>query len=141
MAEEICGRLRFSNNDTAQIAALVANHLRFKDVPQMKPATLKRFVRLNEFDEHLALHRLDCLSSHGHLDNYDFVRKFLADTPPEQVRPPRLVTGDDLIDMGLKPGRSFHAILAAVEDAQLNGKISTKEGAIQLVRESLGSEK
>jgi poly(A) polymerase len=141
MAEEICRRLRFSNNDTAQIAALVANHLRFKDVPQMKPATLKRFVRLNQFDEHLALHRLDCLSSHGHLDNYDFVRKFLADTAPEQVRPPRLVTGDDLIGLGLKPGRSFHAILAAIEDAQLNGKISTREGAIQLVRESLAPEK
>ena len=97
MAEEICRRFRFSNDDTAQIAALVANHMRFKDVPQMKPSTLKRFVRLDRFDEHLELHRLDCLSSHGHLDNYDFVRRFLAETPPEEVRPPRLLTGDDLI--------------------------------------------
>ena len=81
MAEEICRRFRFSNEDTAQIIALVANHLRFKDVPQMKPATLKRFVRLDRFEEHLELHRLDCSSSHGHLDNYDFVRRFLAETP------------------------------------------------------------
>ena len=121
MAEEICGRLRFSNDDTAQIAALVANHMRFKDVPQMKPATLKRFVRLNRFDEHMELHRLDCLSSHRNLDNYDFMRRFLAETPPEQVRPPRLLTGDDLVRMGYRPGPTFKAILEAVEEAQLNG--------------------
>jgi poly(A) polymerase len=139
MAEEICRRLRFSNDDTAQIAALVANHLRFKDVPQMKSATLKRFVRLDRFEEHLELHRLDCLFSHRHLDNYEMVRKFLQETPPEQVRPPRLLTGDDLIALGLKPGRSFQTILAAVEEAQLNGTISTRDGALELVRESLRS--
>ena len=139
MAEEICRRLRFSNDDTGQIAALVANHLRFKDVPQMKPATLKRFIRLDRFEEHLELHRLDCLSSHRHLDNYDFVQKFLAETPPEQVRPPRLITGGDLIGLGLRPGRAFHTILAAVEEAQLNGKISTKEDALKVVRDSLES--
>ena len=136
MAEEICRRLRFSNDDTAQIAALVANHLRFKDAPQMKPATLKRFVRLDRFEEHLELHRLDCTSSHGHLENYELVKRFLAETPPEIVRPPRLVTGSDLIALGLPPGPAFHAILEAVEEAQLNGKVTTKEAAIQLVRDS-----
>jgi poly(A) polymerase len=140
MAEEICRRLRFSNDDTAQITSLVANHLRFKDVPQMKTSTLKRFVRLDRFDEHLELHRLDCTSSHGHLDNYEFVRRFLADTPPEQVRPARLVTGDDLISLGLAPGPAFHAILEAVEEAQLNGKVSTREEAIRLVQESFKAE-
>jgi poly(A) polymerase len=134
IAEEICRRLRFSNDDTAQIMALVANHMRFKDVPQMKTSTLKRFVRLDRFDEHLELHHLDCQSSHGHLDNYDHVRRFLAETPPEQVRPPRLVTGDDLIAMGYKPGPPFHAILEAVEEAQLSGKVTTREGALQLVQ-------
>ena len=138
MAEEICRRLRFSNEDTAQIAALVANHLRFKDAPQMKPATLKRFVRLDRFEEHLELHRLDCSSSHGHLDNYEFVRDFLAETPPEQVRPPRLLTGEDLIALGFRPGPPFKAILEAVEEAQLNGKISTREEALRLVGESFG---
>jgi poly(A) polymerase len=141
MSEEICRRLRFSNEDAAQVAALVANHLRFKDVPQMKPATLKRFVRLGRFDEHLELHRLDCLSSHRNLENYDFVRRFLAETPPEQVRPPRLITGENLIGIGLKPGPQFKAILDAVEEAQLNGKITSSEDALQLAREILDSGK
>lgn len=136
MAEEICRRLRFSNDETGQIAALVANHMRFKDAPQMKPATLKRFVRLNRFGEHLELHRLDCVSSHGHLDNYEYVRRFLAETPPEQVRPPRLLNGDDLIALGFRPGPPFHAILEAVEEAQLNGKVTTREEAIRLVQDS-----
>src|SRR5271163_2061847 len=136
MAEEICERLRFSNDDTAQIAALVANHLRFKDVPQMKPSTIKRFVRLDRFEEHMELHRLDCSSSHGHLDNSEFVRRFLAETPPEQVHPPRLLTGDDLISLGYRPGPPFHAILEAVEEAQLNGKVTTREAAMRLVQDS-----
>ena len=136
IAEDICRRFRFSNDDTAQIAALVANHMRFKDAPQMKPATLKRFVRINQFEEHLALHRLDCLSSHRNLENYDFVRKFLAETPPEVVRPPRLLTGDDLVAMGLTPGPAFRSILDSIEEAQLNGRITTREEALNLARES-----
>ena len=139
MAEQICRRLRFSNDDIAQVESLVANHLRFKDVPQMKPSTLKRFVRLDRFDEHLELHRLDCASSHRNLDNYDLVRRFLAETPPEQVRPPRLLTGDDLIAMGAKPGPAFKAVLDAVEDAQLNGRIGTREDAVRMARDLLHS--
>ena len=88
MAVEICRRLRFSTDDTRQIESLVAQHLRFKDVFAMRQATLKRFVRQDRFDEHLALHRLDCLASHGKLDAHEFVSRFLAETPPEQV-PPR----------------------------------------------------
>jgi putative nucleotidyltransferase with HDIG domain len=136
MAEEIGRRLRFSNDDLAQIVALVGNHMRFKDVPEMKPSTLKRLARLDRFNEHLELHRLDCVSSHGHLENYELVRQFLAETPPAEVRPPRLVTGDDLISLGYQPGPAFHAILEAVEEAQLNGNISTREGALALIRES-----
>jgi poly(A) polymerase len=134
MAEEICRRLRFSNEDTEQIAALVANHLRFKDAPQMKPATLKRFVRLDRFEEHLELHRLDCLSSHRKLDNYDFVQKYIRETPAEQIRPARLLTGDDLLDMGFPPGPSFKRMLDAVEEAQLNDLIRTREEAIELLK-------
>jgi poly(A) polymerase len=134
MAEDICRRLRFSNDDTEQIAALVANHLRFKDVAQMKLSTLKKFVRLNRFHEHLELHRLDCSSSHRNLTAYDFVRKFIAETPPEQVHPPRLLTGEDLIELGYRPGPRFKEILAAIEDAQLNGFISTREDALRLIR-------
>jgi poly(A) polymerase len=134
MAEEICERLRFSNDDTAQIASLVANHLRFKDVPQMKRSTLKRFVRLDRFEEHMELHRLDCSSSHRNLENYEFMRRFLAETPPAEVRPVRLLTGDDLIGLGFRPGPEFREILDAAEDAQLEGIIGSHEDAMIWVR-------
>jgi poly(A) polymerase len=134
MAEEICRRLRFSNDDTEQIVALVTHHLRFKDVPQMKDSTLKRFVRLPKFEEHLELHRLDCLASHGMLDNYEFAQRFLRETPPEQVRPPRLVTGEDLKALGYSPGPRFKEILTAVEDAQLEGQLKTREAALDFVK-------
>ena len=146
MAEEICRRLRFSNEDTDQVVALVSNHLRFKDVPQMRPATLKRFVRLPRFAEHLELHRLDCLSSHRNLGTHDFVRRFLEETPEEQVRPARLITGDDLLELGLTPGPRFAEILKAVEDAQLDSQLTSKGEAMEWVRRhfvehSLGSGK
>ena len=134
MAEEICRRLRFSNDDTEQIVALVANHLRFKDVFQMRLATLKRFVRLPRFEEHLELHRLDCLASHGNLEAYEFVRRFLAETPPDQVRPPRLISGEDLARMGLLPGPLFREILQTVEDGQLDGRLTSREQALAFVR-------
>ena len=140
MAEEICHRFRFSNSETEQITALVANHMRFKDVLEMKPSTLKRFVRLDRFDEHLELHHLDCSSSHGDLDNYRFVQRFLAETPPAEVRPPRLVSGEDLIRLGAAPGPAFRKILEAVEEAQLNGSLQTKEAALQFVRDLLKRE-
>src|ERR1700681_4422233 len=134
MAERICRELRFSNDDTKQIETLVACHLRFKDVRQMRQATLKRFVRLPKFEEHLELHRLDCLSSHGSLDAYEFVSDFLAKTPPDQVRPPRLVTGEDLKGMGIRPGPRFKQILLAVEEAQLDGRFTDRESALEFAR-------
>jgi len=140
MAVEICRRLRFANDDVEQIESLVANHLRFKDVPQMRASKLKRFVRMPRFEEHLELHRLDCLSSHRNLDNYEFVRRFLAETPPEEVRPPRLLTGDDLIRLGYRPGPAFKEMLKAVEDAQLDGKLSTLEEAEGLVKHMYSTE-
>jgi poly(A) polymerase len=140
MAEEICRRLRFSNADTEQIAALVANHLRFKDVPQMKLATLKRFARLDRFEEHLELHRLDCMCSHRNLENYEFMRRFLAETPQEQVHPDRLLTGEDLISLGLRPGPKFKEILDRAEDAQLDGKIATHEEALRWATDYLASQ-
>jgi poly(A) polymerase len=136
MAEEIARRLRFSNEETEQVSALVANHLRFKDVFRMKPSTLKRFVRLPKFEEHLELHRLDCLASHGMLDSYEFVEKFLRETPPEQVRPARLVTGEDLKALGYQPGPQFAVILKAVEDAQLEGQLTTRKQALAFVKKN-----
>jgi len=129
LAAGICKRLKFSNDEAERILALVANHMKFKDVAQMRTSTLKRFVRLPRFDEHLELHRLDCLSSHANLDAYDRVRRFLAETPPEQVKPTRLLTGDDLSEMGYLPGPAFQTMLRALEDAQLEGNVTTKEEA------------
>jgi poly(A) polymerase len=134
MAEEICHRLRFSKHDTEQIARLVANHMRFADAKEMKPATLKRFFRLPRFEEHLELHRLDCLASHRDLSLYHFVREKLAQLPAEQIRPKPLLTGDDLIAMGYMPGPQFKQVLAAVEDAQLDGRLQDTDEARAFVR-------
>jgi poly(A) polymerase len=133
IAEDICRRLRFSNDESAQIAALVENHMRFGDVQRMKASTLKRFFRLNNFPEHLALHRMDCLASHGSLELYDFAKSKYEATPTEEVRPALLLTGRDLIEAGYNPGPEFKRLLALAEDAQLEGAIHTKEEALALV--------
>ncbi|HYL15303.1 MAG TPA: CCA tRNA nucleotidyltransferase [Terriglobales bacterium] len=134
MAQEICHRLRFSNEDTEQILALIANHMRFAQVDRMKESTLKKFMRLPRFAEHLELHRMDCQSSHGDLTSYNFTREKLAATPPEIMRPKPLLTGHDLIATGYTPGPRFKEILSAVEDSQLEGRLHNKEEAIEFVR-------
>jgi poly(A) polymerase len=134
MAEAICRRLRFSNEETKQISALVENHMRFADVERMNPSTFKKFIRLPHFEQHLELHRIDCESSHRNLRLYNFTRETMSALPPEEVRPTPLVTGDDLIAAGYSPGPQFKEILGAVEDAQLNGRLHSNEEAMQLVR-------
>ncbi len=133
MAAEICRRLRFSNDDTEQILALIDHHMRFGQVMQMKESTLKKFLRLPGFEEHLELHRSDCLSSHGELSAYNFAKDKLASIPAEQMRPAPLVTGDDLIAAGYVPGPRFKEILSAVEDGQLESRLRSKEQALQFV--------
>ena len=134
IAEEICRRMRFSNEETEQILALVDNHMRFGQATRMKESTLKRFLRLPGFDEHLALHRADCLASHRNLTTYEFVQQKLAEIPPEKIRPRPLVTGDDLIEAGHVPGPRFREILNAVEDAQLEGRLPSRDAALEFVR-------
>ena len=134
IAEEICDRLRFSKHDTAQVLALVDNHMRFGHVTRMKESTLKKFMRLPGFDEHLALHRADSVASHGILSTYEFLQKKLTEIPPETIRPPALITGDDLIAAGYIPGPRFREILDAVEDAQLEGRLDSPEAAIEFVK-------
>jgi putative nucleotidyltransferase with HDIG domain len=134
MAEAICRRLRFSNDDTEQVAALVENHMRFGDVERMNPSTFKKFIRLPRFEQHLELHRLDCESSHRNLRLYNFTREKMNALPPEEVRPKPLVTGEDLIAAGYSPGPLFKEILTAIEDAQLDGELQSKQEAMQLVR-------
>jgi len=133
MATGILNRLRFSNDQIRQITALVANHMRFKDAPRMKVSTLKRFLRLENFPEHLELHRLDCVSSHGHLDNYHLLQQKMEELPQEELKPLPLITGDQLITAGYQPGPAFARILASVEDAQLEAKIQSAEEAMAMV--------
>jgi poly(A) polymerase len=135
IAEEICRRLRFANHETEQILSLIANHMRFADVQKMKESTLKRFFRLQEFDQHLALHRLDCLASHGSLELYEFAREKFETLPQEEVRPSLLLTGTDLIEAGYKPGPQFSKMLAMAEDAQLEGAVQSREQALALVEQ------
>lgn len=139
MAAEICRRLRFSNGETDQILALVDHHMRFGYVLRMNESTLKKFLRLPQFDEHLELHRIDCLSSHGLLDAYDYAREKLHSLPPEAIRPEPLVTGRDLIDAGYEPGPRFKEILSAVEDAQLEGRLTSRDAAMEFVHREFPS--
>src|SRR5579862_4135334 len=134
IAEEICQRLRFSNHETEQILSLVDNHMRFGDATRMKESTLKKFLRLPRFDEHMALHRADCLASHRNLATYEFIRKKRAEIPAETIRPRPLVTGEDLIAQGHAPGPKFREILNAVEDAQLEGRLPSRDAALEFVR-------
>jgi poly(A) polymerase len=134
MAAEICRRLRFSNDETAQILALVDNHMRFGQIERMNQSTLKKFLRLPDFEEHLELHRIDCLSSHGQLDAYEYSREQLRSMPAEAIRPEALITGRDLIEAGYEPGPRFKEVLGAVEDAQLEGRLTSREEAMEFVR-------
>ena len=136
MAREILTRLRFSNDEMEQVEALIANHMRFKDVPQMRESTLKRFLRLPDFEEHLELHRLDCLSSNRHLESYELVKRKLEEFPEEHLKPepPADRRGSDR--RGLPPGPLFSKILRAVEDAQLEGRIHTSGEALAMVLET-----
>jgi poly(A) polymerase len=135
LARGILNRLRFSREESAQVEALVANHMRFADVGRMRQSTLKRFLRLPRFQEHLELHRLDVLSSNRRLETYDLVTRTLEELPEERLKPPPLVTGATLIADGYHPGPLFKQILTAVEDAQLDGAVATEEQAMALVRQ------
>jgi poly(A) polymerase len=138
MAAEICRRFRFSNEETRQIVALVENHMRFMDAGRMKASTLKRFFRLERFEEHLALHRMDCVAGSGYLEHWEFVREKWLAMPEETVRPKPLITGRELIAAGYRPGAGFKEMLRAVEDAQLEGTIASADEALRLVRERFG---
>ncbi len=137
IAHSLLTRLRFPNDVITGAEALIANHMKFMETPRMRESTLKRFMRLPDFEQHMALHRLDCLSSHGHLDNYEFVRQKQREIPPEVLKPAPLVTGKDLIAAGFQPGPAFGVVLSEIEDAQLEGRISTAEEAMRMAREKM----
>ncbi|HTW60660.1 MAG TPA: CCA tRNA nucleotidyltransferase [Terracidiphilus sp.] len=139
IAVEICRRFRFSNEETRQIVALVENHMRFADAERMKSSTLKRFFRLERFEEHLALHRMDVLASNRNLHSWEFVRERRQAMPEEVVRPRPLISGRELIAAGYAPGAGFREMLRAAEDAQLEGSAHSAEDALRVVRERFGA--
>ena len=141
MATEICRRLKLSNAVTERVAWLVAQHLRHCSAERMKPSTLKRFLRQDGIEELLELIRIDAIGSNGDLEHYRFCLDKLAQMPPDEIRPPRLLTGHDLKQLGLTPGPLFRRILREVEDAQLEGAVETREQALQLVRRNYLGEK
>jgi len=134
LARSILTRLRFSREEIEQVEALIDNHMRFKDVGRMKESTLKRFLRLPEFQEHLELHRLDAMSSNRRLENYEIAKSKFGEYTAEHLQPAPLLTGADLIGMGYEPGPKFSKILSVLEDAQLEGRIRSQEEAMDLVR-------
>ena len=134
MASEICARLRRSRAVSERVEFLVAQHLRHCSAPDMRPATLKRFLRQDGIEELLELTRIDGLSSNGDLAYYEFFRNALADMGAERARPLPLIDGNDLIALGMEPGPLFGLILDAVEDQQLEGVLTTREQALEFVK-------
>ena len=139
IAEDICRRLRLSSHETERVLDLIAQHMRFKDFLNMRRATQLRFLALDGFEEHLELHRLDCLASHGDLTLYEAARRMREETPPEVIQPKPLVTGHDLIALGYKPGPAFKQMLDAVRDAQLEGRIGSAAEGMAMIRENFGA--
>lgn len=134
MTEKIMGDMRYSNELIRQVVMLVENHMTFKDVMRMKMSTLKRLMGRDTFDLELELHRIDCLCSHGDVENYHFLKKHQENMTPEEIKPPPLVTGHDIMALGVPPGKAIGFILNKVQEAQLEGAITTHSEAITLAR-------
>ncbi len=134
IAEVVCRRLRLPNDQTDEVVELVRDHLRFIPIRDMRESSLKRFLRRPNIEHHLELHRLDCLASHGDLTNYYFALQKLHEFSKEAMKPSPLLNGRDLEEIGLKPGPLFKEILNALEDEQLEGRISTRQEALSWLR-------
>ena len=136
ISREILKRLKFSNEFTDRVLELVGNHMKFMHVKEMRTSRLKRFIGMPGFEEHMALHRADCLASHGNIDNYEFVKEKLETYEPEEIRPVRIITGKDLLKLGFTAGPLFKTILTDVEDRQLDGAVKNREEALEYVMET-----
>jgi hypothetical protein len=126
--------LRYDNKSIATVRELVQHHMQFKDVPHMRPSTLKRMMARPTFPLELELHRIDCASSHGDLRHYDFLKQQLETMSAEEIDPPKLITGSDLLAMGLPPGKVIGRILDAVRMAQLEESVQSRAGALDMAR-------
>jgi poly(A) polymerase len=141
IAENVCRRLRMSNEETSRVVALVRGHLRFMNIREMRTSTLRRFLSRPDFEDHLELCRVDCLSSHGDLGDYFFAKEKYQELKNAPPLPPRLISGDDLVSMGYSPGPIFRQILHAVEDLHLENPQLTREEAVEYVHRTFPLEK
>ena len=130
MAETILRRLRFPNDVIAKIALCVREHMRFQHVQEMRPAKLKRILARETFPDELELHRIDCAASHRNLENYEFLKAKATELPPEVIKPQPLLTGHDLLALGLKPGPMVGQILREVEEMQLEERLKSTAEAL-----------
>ncbi len=134
MAEQIMTGLRYDNKTIGAVRELVQHHMQFKDVPRMRPSTLKKMMARPTFPLELELHRIDCSSSHGDLEHFKFLKHQLETMSADEIDPPSLINGRDLLAMGLLPGRQIGSILEAVRTAQLEGTVQTREEALAMAR-------
>ncbi|MBI2870974.1 MAG: CCA tRNA nucleotidyltransferase [Candidatus Omnitrophica bacterium] len=136
MTRNIMRRLKFSNRETEDVAALVDNHMRFKDVQKMREAKVKRFIARPTFQDELEMHRIDCLASHGDISNWHFLRKKAAEYSQEDIKPKPLISGHDVMKLGIPEGPRVGEILSAVMDQQLERKFKNKNEALAWIKES-----
>ena len=134
MSEQILRDLKFSNSIVEDVVQMVANHMTFKDVQKMRQSKLKRFMSRSTFNDEIELHRVDCLGSWGGLDNYDFLNKKMVEFANEPIIPQPLLTGKDLIELGWSPGPDLGQTLNSVQDMQLEGKLNSKDEALDWVK-------
>ena len=137
MAETILRRLRYPNHVIAAVVPMVARHMQFMNVQKMRTAKLKRFMAEPTFPMEMELHRVDCGSSNGFTDNYEFLQAKEAEFAAEPLIPAPLVTGRDLIQLGLQPGPRFKEVLDLIQTEQLEGRLSEREEAIVFLKELL----
>ena len=137
IAAEIMRRLRFSNEEIDGVSECVANHMKFMDVQKMRPGKLKQFISRPYFEEEMELHRVDCTASHGMLDNLTFLREKLKEYEHEELKPKPLVTGHDLIALGMKPGRAMKPILDEALVLQLEGRFKNREDALEWLKNAI----
>lgn len=139
MARDLLRRLHASNALIKGVEACIENHMNFKNVRQMRLATFKKFLSRETIDEEIELHRIDCLASHGQLDNYNYIIEKRAEITEDKLKPEPLIKGKDLIELGLKPSPIFGEILSEIYDLQLEEKITNRDEALDLVRQRIGS--
>lgn len=134
ITENILTRLRFSNDLKEQIVSCVDGHMRFKDVKEMRNSTLKRFMQRKTFETELEQHRIDCLASHGDLSNWRFLRKKIKSLSREEIKPAPILSGKDLLSLGYLEGPKIGQILRSLEEQQLEGRVKTREEALEWVK-------